>query len=133
MWTTGRLKAGRVVDHHFCASLISTPLPPALLPLPPVRTVGGEIGAASSLAPKVGPLGLVSVPPAARQARRCGTDTGSLQWALGTAAATAEARRARGCHQLRYRLLSRLPTTPLLLRALGVYGVMSIAVAAELE
>jgi hypothetical protein len=26
-----------------------------------VRTVGGEIGAASSLAPKVGPLGLVSV------------------------------------------------------------------------
>lgn len=25
-----------------------------------LRTVGGEIGAASSLAPKVGPLGLVS-------------------------------------------------------------------------
>lgn len=28
-----------------------------------MRTVGGEIGAASSLAPKVGPLGLVSAPP----------------------------------------------------------------------
>ena len=37
----------------------SPPPPPPPPPTPSLRTVGGEIGAASSLAPKVGPLGLV--------------------------------------------------------------------------